>query len=417
MLKLVRNVVIVLAIGGVLVWAMLPQPISVEVQAIDEGPLRVTVDEDGKTRIKDRYIVSAPLGGKLHRVDLLPGDDVLAGRTVLATMEPTAPRFLDARTIAESAARVKSAKAAVASAEVAIESAKLTLDNAKRRYDRASGLANSQAITPEALEEAETQYRLAEEAHRAAVFAARIAEYEVELAEAAQAQTTDNGSPAAEDSSGVPGSGAEEPAEEEPVVTESQFRILSPIDGVVLEVFQKSAKIVVPGEDLLEVGNPIDLELEIDVLSKDAVRIRAGDEIEVIGWGGERPLRARVRLVEPSAFTQISALGVEEQRVNVIADFVGGLDEREGLGDNYRVEASIIVWQRENVVRVPTSALFRDGKDWGVFVVRDGRAQRQPLKIGQRNSDYAQVLDGVNPGDRVIVHPSDKIDDGAHVAF
>lgn len=395
MAKVVRTVIFltcILAAIGLIVWAFIPQPILVDIALIEKNPLKVTVEEDGKTRIKDRFIVSAPLSGKLQRVDLLPGDVVEAGRTVLAVLEPTEPRFLDARTIAESKARVKSAEAAVDRASVAIETALLTVTNTKKRLDRANSIANSSAISTEELEQAETDFRLAEEAYRAAVFAEKIAEYEVELAKAAQAQTTDES--------------------DEPV---PQFKIVSPIDGVVLDVLQTSSKIVIPGERLLEIGDAIDLELEIDVLSKDAVLIRPGDSVEVNGWGGDHTLDARVRLVEPSAFTHISALGVEEQRVNVIADFVGSVDDRDGLGDNYRVEARIVIWEEDDIVSLPTSALFRQGKSWAVFTVDDGKAKLSTVELGQRNANYAQVLDGIQRGDTVIVHPSDKVSDGVKV--
>jgi len=396
-------IVVIFVLAGIaaIVWAFTPQPLQVDFELIEKRPLKVTVDEDGKTRIKDRFIVSSPLGGTLQRVDLLPGDVVEAGRTVLAILEPTAPQFLDARTIAESKARAKSAEAAVDRAEVTIGTARLNVENTKKRFERANSIAN--AISTEELEQADTDFRLAEENYRAAVFAAKIAEYEVELARAALAQTTDT------------------PTTETPTITveadpQTQFKIVSPIDGVVLDVIQTSAKIVTPGERLLEIGDPIDLELEIDVLSKDAVLIRPGDIVEVGGWGGEKTLVARVRLVEPSAFTHISALGVEEQRVNVIADFAESVEERAGLGDNYRVEARIVVWEKNDIVVVPTSALFRNDKKWAVFVVVDGQAKLAQVELGQRNANYAEVLDGIDEGDTVIVHPSDKVTDGVKVA-
>jgi HlyD family secretion protein len=402
--RVVRTLIVVIfVLAGIaaIVWAFTPQPLQVDFELIEKRPLKVTVDEDGKTRIKDRFIVSSPLGGTLQRVDLLPGDVVEAGRTVLAILEPTAPQFLDARTIAESKARAKSAEAAVDRAEVTIGTARLNVENTKKRFERANSIAN--AISTEELEQADTDFRLAEENYRAAVFAAKIAEYEVELARAALAQTTDT------------------PTTETPTITveadpQTQFKIVSPIDGVVLDVIQTSAKIVTPGERLLEIGDPIDLELEIDVLSKDAVLIRPGDIVEVGGWGGEKTLVARVRLVEPSAFTHISALGVEEQRVNVIADFAESVEERAGLGDNYRVEARIVVWEKNDIVVVPTSALFRNDKKWAVFVVVDGQAKLAQVELGQRNANYAEVLDGIDEGDTVIVHPSDKVTDGVKVA-
>jgi HlyD family secretion protein len=395
--KVIRSALTLLfltSIAGVIVWAFLPQPLVVDAATVKRMPLQVTVDEDGKTRIKERYVVSAPLAGKLQRIDLLPGDRVEAGRTVLAILEPTEPQFLDARTIAESKARVQAAETEVQRAKTAIETARLNLENIRGRRKRANEIANSQAISEEELEQIETDFHIAEESYRASVFAENIASFELQLTNAARAQTWENGGD-----------------------NNTKFKILSPIDGVVLDVLQHSAKVLIPGDDLIEVGDPFDLELEIDVLSKDAVMIRPGDKIEVTGWGGEETLAARVRLVEPSAFTHISALGVEEQRVNVIGDFIGSGDDRAGLGDNFRVEASIVVWRKDSVTVVPTSALYRHKEHWAVFVIKQGRAHLSAIQLGKRNANFAEVLNGIDVGATVIVHPSDKVADGVAVVI
>jgi HlyD family secretion protein len=377
-----------------LVWAFLPTPLAVDVAQIRRDSLRVTVDEDGKTRIKDRYVISAPLGGKMERIHLLAGDPVQAGQTILATLQPTAPQFLDAREISQASASVKSAEAAVERAETANETARLNLSNAQSRRDRAKTIASSRAMSTEELEQADTNFYVAEQSQRAATFAVKIAEFELQLALAAVVQTTQD------TSSDV-----------------ARFTIVAPTDGVVLRVVDASSKIVTPGQPLLEIGDPGDLEVVIDVLSKDAVMIRSGDIIEVDGWGGENTLEARVRSVEPSAFTHISALGVEEQRVNIVADFAGDVANRQGLGDNYRIEARIVVWENDDVVTVPTSALFRNKDRWSVFIVRDGLAKQRPIELGKRNARYAEVVNGVAAGDTVIVHPSDQVIDGKAVVI
>ena len=199
------------------------------------------------------------------------------------------------------------------------------------------------------------------------------------------------------------------------VTPDWRFEIPAPIDGRVLRVFQESAAVVLPGTPLLEVGDPNDLELEIDVLSSDAVQIETNDQVVIEHWGGEKPLHGSVRLVEPSANTKISALGVEEQRVNVIIDLLDEVDERRSLGDGFRVEVRIVVWEREDVLRVPASALFREGDDWLVFVARDGKAVRQPLQLGRRNGLEGEVLQGLEAADLVIVHPSDTVADGVDI--
>lgn len=397
MIRVIRAVIattLVVALMAALVWAFLPTPLAVDVAQIRRDSLRVTVDEDGKTRIKDRYVISAPLGGKMERIHLLAGDPVQAGQTILATLQPTAPQFLDAREISQASASVKSAEAAVERAETANETARLNLSNAQSRRDRAKTIASSRAMSTEELEQADTNFYVAEQSQRAATFAVKIAEFELQLALAAVVQTTQD------TSSDV-----------------ARFTIVAPTDGVVLRVVDASSKIVTPGQPLLEIGDPGDLEVVIDVLSKDAVMIRSGDIIEVDGWGGENTLEARVRSVEPSAFTHISALGVEEQRVNIVADFAGDVANRQGLGDNYRIEARIVVWENDDVVTVPTSALFRNKDRWSVFIVRDGLAKQRPIELGKRNARYAEVVNGVAAGDTVIVHPSDQVIDGKAVVI
>jgi HlyD family secretion protein len=384
------------AVVGAVVYAFLPRPVAVDVASLTRGPLRVTVDEDGKTRIKDRYVVSSPLAGRLLRIELDPGDSLVAGQTLLAVIEPKDPELLDARTLAQAEARVKTCEAAHKQARPQVERAKAAVDLAEAERGRARSLAAQRAISTQELDNVETVYRTRAEEYRSAQFAEEIAQFELEQARAALLRTQPN--PA------TPSNGW-------------QFEIHAPISGRVLRVFRESATVVMPGESLLELGDPTDLEVEIDVLSADAVKVRPGAKVFLEHWGGERALLGSVRLVEPSAFTKVSALGVEEQRVNVIVDFVDPPDERGPLGDGFRVEARIVIWEQPDVLKAPMSALFRQGEEWAVFRREQGRARIATVRIGMRNSLEAEILEGLNVDDEVIVHPSDKVHDGVQVSI
>ncbi len=369
--------------------------------------MQVTIDEDGKTRIKERYVVSAPLAGRLLRIDKDPGDEVVAGETLLATIEPSDPDLLNPRELAEAEARMKAAESALKRSGPLLEQSRAALDFAETELARQNKLRASGAASAEDLDNARLLYRTRSEDFRAATFAEEIARYELEQARAALLRTKPNGDAMAESNTD----------------DKWQFEIRSPISGRVLRVFQESSSIVTPGMSLLEVGDPADLEFEIDVLSNDAVKIDPGDQVIVEHWGGTYPLSGSVRLVEPSAFTKISALGVEEQRVNVIVDLMNRPEERKTLGDGYRIEAKIVVWESNDVLRVPVSSLFREGEEWAVFVVRGDRARRQIVQIGQRNAIEAELLEKhekneserLKENDLVIVHPGDTLEDGSAV--
>jgi HlyD family secretion protein len=381
-------------VGGI-AYAFMPRPLPVDMASVERGPLRVTINEDGRTRIKEKYIVSSPLSGRLRRIQLRAGDEVVAGETLLAVVEPTHPELLDARARAEAQARVNAAEAALERAEPALQSAEAAMEFAESELARVRRLFERNGAAQQQLDAAELAYRQRTQDYRTAKFNEEIARYELEMSRAALLRTQPQESPGAD--------------------AEWQFRILAPITGSVLRVFQESETIVMPGTQLLELGDPRDLEVEVDVLSSDAVRISPGNDVLLEQWGGERPLKGAVRLVEPSAFTKISALGVEEQRVYVIIDLLDPPEERPSLGDAYRVEARIITWQQDDVLKIPTSALFRHDDEWAVFRVVDGRARLQPVLIGQRNALEAQVLGGLKEGDIVIVHPSDKLAPGTAV--
>lgn len=405
-MKLIRRLLLGLLGLAVLcgiVYAFMPQPVPVDVAVIAPARLSVTVNEDGKTRIRERYIVSTPLAGQLRRVELDPGDEVVAGETVLATILPDTPRLLDPRERAQAEARVSAAEAAVSRAETNIEAAKVAKEIAESKHERQRRLQERSAASEQQFEDAKLEMRARQEEHRAAEFSLQIAKFELAQAQAALQRFEPAGTEAPK--------GAESPAPDA-----FHFEIRSPISGRVLRVLQESAAVLPSGTQLLELGDPANLELEVDVLSTDAVKIEPGDKIILEHWGGNEPLTGVVRLVEPSAFTKISALGVEEQRVYVIGDLTVSDAQRARLGDAFRFEARIVVWEEDNVLQCPTSALFRLQNQWAVFVVEADRATLRTVKLGERNADAAQVVEGLSEGEWVITYPSDRVQEGVGVA-
>ncbi|MEM8679708.1 MAG: HlyD family efflux transporter periplasmic adaptor subunit [Planctomycetota bacterium] len=392
----IRRTVYLLLLGLLAValyFAVKPQPIAVDLAQVDQGELVVTVQEDGKTRIRERYIVSAPLSGRLLRIEMEPGDAVERGVSQLAVIRPRDPELLNSRELATAQSRVNAQEVALKRAKPALEAARAELQYAEADLARLRKLTLANATTQDDLERAQLVYRKSQEDFRAAIFAERIAEFELDLAQAALIRTTSEGD------------GGKE------------FGLTSPIDGRVLRVLQESATVVTPGTPLLEVGDPHDLEVEIDVLSSDAVKIHPGSRVILDRWGGAEPLAGTVRLVEPSAFTKISALGVEEQRVNVIVDITDPATQRPTLGDGFRVEAGVVIWEGSDVLRVPSGALFRDGDDWAVFVTdAEGNTARfRRVELGEQNNRFAEVRSGLELGESVVLHPSDKIAHGTPI--
>jgi HlyD family secretion protein len=404
MLKLVKRFswyIVGAIVLAAIVFAFIPKPVEVDVAQVDRGPMRVTVDQDGKTRVKERYVISAPLVGRLIRVNLKAGDAVEAGKTVVASIVPTPPELLDARAHDEAEARVRAAEASLLQAEPMIVRATARRDQAIVDLDRAKQMAVNSVASQDELDQKSLAVSVNEAELKAAVFARDVAKFQLEQARAALARTavgTNGGTT-------MPSTATED----------SVFQIVSPITGYVLRVWQESEATVNAGTQLLEVGDIGELEAVIDVLSRDAVNVRPGAPVLLERWGGGEPLRGRVRRVEPSGFTKISALGVEEQRVNVIVDFADDSASRQTLGDGYRVDARIVTWERPDVLKVPVGALFRSGQDWSCYSITSGRAVEHKLQLGRMNADEAEVLDGLTDHDVVIMHPSDKIKDGVAV--
>ncbi len=394
MRAIVRNwgwIVAAVVVVGLLVYAFRPVPVEVDTAAVSRGPLVVTVSAEGKTRIRERYVVSAPLAGQLLRIRHRPGDEVTAGQSVVAIIEPSDPSLLDARARAEIDARVKATDAARQLADAGLKRAKTAHDLARKQWERVKGLGPS--VSVDERETAEAKERVAADEVRAAEFAVRVAEFEHEQAKAARVRTQ-------------PRLSADTEAD--------RLDIRAPIGGLVLRVFQESEAVVIGGTRLLELGDPRDLEMEIDVLSTDAVKMKPGARVIVDHWGGPEALAGRVRVVEPAGFLKVSALGVEEQRVNVIADFTDPLEKRKPLGDAYRVEARIVISESE-AVKVPAGALFRTGTSWACFAVRDGRAKLIEVSVGRTNGLETEVTSGLIEGNTVVLHPSDRLKDGVRV--
>ncbi len=425
---------------GAIVYGLRPAPVEADLARVTRGLIRETVDQDGKTRIRERYIVSAPLAGSLMRIKLDPGDEVIVGETILASIEPRDPELLDARAVLQAEANVRAAESKLKQATPLLEEAIAAQEFAESELERVRSArsANPTAVSASQVENALMDYRMRSAVVRSARHAADIAQFELDQARAALLRSRPQGDGQDE----APGDGEasadlnvgettgeaidhvsqEGGANEAPAATAAaapagnfHFEIPSPITGRVLRVFQESGGVVQAGANLLELGDLSDLEVEIDVLSREAVKIRADAPVLLEHWGGDKPLNGRVRLVEPSAFTKISTLGVEEQRVNVIVDLIDPPSQREALGDGFRVEARIVVAQADDVLKTPTSSLFRVGERWAVFRVVDGVARQAEVTIGLENGLEAEVVEGLAEGDIVVTHPGDNVVDGAKV--
>ena len=382
----------VVVVGGVLWAALRPRPVSVEVEKVTFGPLRVTVDEDGRVRVRDRYVLSSPLSGTLLRPSVRAGDPCVPEAT-LARIVPVAPPLLDARTRSEVQARARAADDGARRAEAALALARNEADQAERNLARARQLGTAGSISKEALERVETERAARARDVEVAERGRDVARHERDAARAALVRTQER--------RGQP---------------EEAWEVSCPVKGVVLRVLQESEAVVQPGTPLLELGDLGAMEAVADVLTTEAVAIRPGAEVVIDRWGGEGTLQARVRRVEPSAFTKVSALGVEEQRVNVVADLVDPPEKRRGLGDGFRVELHVVTADLPRALLVPLGALFRQGEQWTVFRVENDRVKLRPVTLGLRNPRVAEVKSGLVEGDTVVLYPGEALEDGTRVA-
>ena len=378
------------------VWFAWPQPIPVDLATVTKGPMEVTIDDEAKTRVRHVHTVSAPIVGKVLRISppRHVGDQVAADETVVAVMQPTVPSFHDARTHEELQAALAAAEAAVKLAEAEVRRIEAVLTFSRTELQRAMALMRTEAISLKALDKAKFDV----ETNEAALAGAK-AQLEVRRNERVSVAAR-----LSEPSGVAPPSN---PA--------CCIQLRAPVSGRILKIIQESEGVVQAGAPLIEIGDPRDLEIVADLLSTDAVRTKPGAAVRIDGWGGSA-IQGRVTRVDPAGFLKVSALGIEEQRVRTIIDFVDSPEAWSALGHDYRVIVRVTIWRAEDVLTVPVAALFRKGGDWAVFAVKNGRARVTVVEIGQRNNRNAEVKSGLSLSDRVVLHPSDRIKEGVTVA-
>ncbi len=370
-------------------WLLQPRPILVEVAPVTEQPFTMIVEEDGRTRVRNRFVVSAPLAGRVPRSTLRAGDIVKKGQSV-ATITPNVSPLLDPRVRQELGERVGAAEATLEEARALHERAKVLFARARSDLDRTKQLRARDVATAAQLERDTFTFQAAERDVAAAELRHHAAEHALDQARTALKLSGEN-------------EGTE------------RFPVSSPIDGRVLKVIQESESVVSLGAPLLELGDPADLEVIVDLLTTDAALVREGAKVSLERWGGATPLDGRVRRVEPSGFTKISALGVEEQRVWVVIDIVSPREAWTTLGDGYRMDVKIVADEMEKATVVPIGALFRRGDAWQAFVLEGGRARLREVKVSRRSGRLAAVAEGLRPGETVVVYPSQALKDGSTV--
>jgi HlyD family secretion protein len=371
-------------------WGLWPKPVIVELGAVARSPLTVRVSEEGKTRIRNRYIVAAPAAGTMRRVALKPGDEVAAKETLITVIEPVPAPLLDPRARVQAEAVVSMQEASRKRAMESLEAARAALKVAVADRDRMRSVKQDGTISESDRDRMEADASIKAAELRAAEFSLQVIDYELAQARAVLERPDVN-------------------------TAGNLVEVKSPVSGRVLKVMQESETVVSPGTQILEIGDPADIEIEAEILSRDAVSIRPGDPVEVEQWGGEAPLKGRVRRIEPAAFTKISALGVEEQRVYVLSDLVDPPEAAKALGDRYRVEVRVAVWHSDDVPVIPAGALFREGNIWKTFLYQDGSARLTAIEAGHSDGRRTEVLSGLKPGDRVLLHPPDTVKDGSKV--
>jgi HlyD family secretion protein len=376
------------------VWLAWPKPIPVDYALVTKSPMEVTIDDEAKTSVRDVYTVSAPVSGKVLRSPRHVGDVVIADETVVAAMQPAVPAFHDASTHAELLAAEAAAAAAEKFAEAEVRRIGAALNFSRKELKRAQSLARTDTIAVRTLDKAKFDV----EANEAAL-ASTKAQLDVRRSERASVAAR------LIDPSSVP-------AQTNPACC---IQIRSPVAGLVLKIIQESETIVQAGAPLIEIGDPRDLEVVAELLSSDAVQIKVGSSVRIDGWGGA-PVQGRVTRVDPAGFVKISSLGIEEQRVRTWIDFTDPPEVWAQLGHDYRVIVHVTIWQDDTVLTAPAGAFFRKGNDWAVFAIRDGRARSVLVTLGQRNNQTAQILSGLSEGDKVVLHPSDRISEGVAVA-
>ncbi len=388
--RIVKRILTGLVLAALVLLAVLafrPKPLEVESARATRGPLEVTIDEDGQTRAHDRFTIAAPIAGRLSRIPFEEGDEVRPS-DVLATISPVP---LEARELAEIQARIQSAEARRREAEQQVAHWQSDYEQSGRDLNRARQLWEKRVIAQQDLEQAESKHIANGKELEAARFRLQAAAADLERERAGLISL------------------------ETDKTAKARIAVLHPPSrSRILRILEKSERVVPSGTPILTLSNPKKIEIVVDLLSSDAVKVKPGMPVLIENWGGPAPLHARVRLIEPYGFTKVSALGIEEQRANVIADFV---DSADGLGDGYRVDARIVIWQSPGVLKIPASALFRVGENWHVFSIAEGRAHLRPVEVGHRNASEAEILKGIDEGALVILHPSNDLQPEARVVL
>ena len=390
--KRIGLVVSILVIVAAFYFAMREKPILVDVAIIKQEPMSVTIDEEGETRVRDVYTVSSPIAGHLSRTTLEEGETVVAHDTIIASIHPLDPPFLDERTRAEYFAFAEAARSGVAVSEVELTRATMAYELSLSEYRRALRLAKTNVISQSHLEKVENEMKLLKAQVDSAKAVIRLRNAELVSAEARLKQPSD--------------------VNRDPDSKDCCVNITSPESGVVLKILARSEQAVSSGTRIAEIGDPKNLEIVVDLLSSDAPKIAIGSDVEISEWGGESKLEAVVRRIDPAGFTKVSSLGIEEQRVNAVLDLKSVPD---ALGHGYRVLAKLVIWSQNDVLQVPIGALFRSNGAWTVFAIENGYASLRQISVGQMNNHRAQVLDGLTDGDQVVLYPNDLLEDGSLV--
>ena len=378
------------ALIALIAWGLWPKPVLIETGEVIRGPLTVRVSEEGKTRVRNRFVVAAPVAGKMQRVPLKPGDPVEAGKTVITTIEPVVAPLLDPRARLQAEAAVSMHEAARKQAAESLEASRAALKLADADLERVRSVKRDGTISESDRDRAEADAAIKAAEVRAAEFSLQVIDYELAQARAVLARPESMGAG-------------------------NLVEVKSPVSGRVLRVMQESETVVSPGTQILEIGDPADIEIEAEILSRDAVGIKPGDSVEIEQWGGDSSLKARVRRIEPAAFTKISALGVEEQRVYVLSDLIDPPEATKSLGDRFRVEVRVAVWHADDALIVPAGALFREGNVWKTYIYRNGEAKLTTIEAGHSDGRSTEVLSGLKAGDQVLLHPPDTVKDGTAV--
>jgi HlyD family secretion protein len=376
-----------------LAWLAWPKPIATDLATVSRAPMEVNVEDEAKTHVRNIYTVSAPLTGRLLRISHVVGDEV-SKQTVVAVLQPTTPSFHDVRSHQEMVAALAAAEAAIKLGEAEVRRIEAALDFSRSELVRAERLSSSEAISVKNLDKAKFDVQTNEAALASAKAQVEVRKSERASVAARLSQPEDAGAQ---------------------IGTNCCIKVYAPVDGRVLKIVQESETVVLAGAPLIEIGNPLDLEVVAELLSTDAVKIAAGAVVRIDGWGG-RPVKGRVVRVDPAGFVKVSALGIEEQRVKTTIDFTDPPEAWSRLGHDYRVIVHVNIWSGDSVLQIPVGALFRRGDDWAVFAERDGRARLARVEVGHRNNRVAEVLSGLVEGERVVLHPGDRIAEGVRIA-